>query len=67
MGPRQQLSPFSEVFRGSNEPLKKDQKRMLTGKQARAYTPRLIANGAADTAGTDAADGRVKALLSADV
>ena len=24
---------------------------MLTGKQGRAYTPRLIANGAADTAG----------------
>jgi hypothetical protein len=67
MGPRQQLSPFSEVFRGPVDRRKKDQKRLLTGKRARAYTPRLIANGAADKAGTDAADGRAKAFLSADV
>jgi hypothetical protein len=41
--------------------LKKVEEMLLTGKRAGAYTPRLIANGAADEAGTDAADSRAKA------
>jgi hypothetical protein len=52
-------------FSGPVDCRKKDQKSMLTGQKAWAYTPRLIANGAADKAGTDAADKPGESPLSA--
>jgi hypothetical protein len=67
MGPRHPLSVIFRVFEAPCEALKKVGKRLLTGKRTGAYTPPLIANGAGRKAGTDAADSRVKALLSVDV
>lgn len=61
-GPEAKSSALFPGFFVVLEALKKVRKRVLTGKQAGAYTPRLIANGAADEATTDAADSRSKPL-----